>query len=108
MSAECVLAIAAIMVGSIALAYIVSYCLGYKSGVKGIVELYKDTDNWIPVDAGLPEEDVRVIVAVRHNNSYTNIDTDRILYGQWVRWEGSVTHWQELPDLPKEGNNERT
>lgn len=102
--------ILAIVLGAILLpilSYAIGYCIGYSHGVKDMVKCYIERLKhlWIPVEEGLPEEDVRVIVAVSHPNSYTMIDTDRIHDGHWVRWEGSVTHWTEVPELPKESED---
>lgn len=92
---------------SLILSFAFGYCLGYSRCVKDMSETfnYAHKHLWTPIEEGLPEEDVRVIVAVKHDNSYTNIDTDRIVHGQWVRWEGSITHWTELPELPKESED---
>lgn len=58
---------------------------------------------WISVNEKLPDEETRVLVALDGTfNSYTLIDTDRILNGKWVRWSVSVTHWMPLPEPPKE------
>ena len=57
--------------------------------------------DWISVNDRLPTEDVRVLVYVNTDRSYTNIDTDRMLYGKWVRWYADVTHWMHLPKPPK-------
>lgn len=62
-------------------------------------------NRWHSVKEKLPENNERVLVAIKHSNSYTMIDTDRILDGMWVRWEGSVTHWRCLPKLPKESED---
>ncbi len=59
-------------------------------------------NNWISVKDRLPEEDVRVLVYINSERSYTKIDTDRIKYGKWIRWYKDVTHWQPLPEPPKE------
>ena len=59
---------------------------------------------WISVEDRLPDNEERVLVAVDSDKSYTKIDTDRMVYRQWVRWGMSVTHWMPLPELPtKEG-----
>ena len=102
-----ILAIALGWVMSLILSYALGWCLGYSKGVKDMTEtfIYAQKHLWTPIEEGLPEEDVRVIVAVKNDNSYTNIDTDRILNGHWVRWEGSITHWTELPELPKESED---
>lgn len=56
---------------------------------------------WISVKDRLPENEERVLVAVDSDKSDTKIDTDRMVYRQWVRWGMSVTHWMPLPELPQ-------
>ena len=56
---------------------------------------------WISVEDRLPDNEERVLVAVDSDKSYTKIDTDRMVYRQWVRWGMSVTHWMPLPEPPK-------
>lgn len=56
---------------------------------------------WISVKDRLPDNEERVLVAVDSDKSDTRIDTDRMVYRQWVRWGMSVTHWMPLPELPK-------
>lgn len=56
---------------------------------------------WIPVAERLPEENVRVLVHISGKRSYTTLDTDRLLYRNWVRWCNEVTHWMPLPEPPK-------
>ena len=56
---------------------------------------------WISVKDRLPDNEERVLVAVNSDKSNTKIDTDRMVYRQWVRWGMSVTHWMLLPELPK-------
>lgn len=58
--------------------------------------------NWSRVEVRLPEEDVRVLVCVDSERSYTKIDTDRMLDDKWVRWGTDVTHWMPLPEPPSE------
>lgn len=67
-------------------------------------EWSKFTD-WISVNDRLPEEDVRVLVWLNTNRSYTKIDTDRRFEGKWVRWASDVTHWMPLPTPPTEKEN---
>lgn len=70
---------------------------------------YRKESEWISVEDRLPQEEIRVLVAIKSERSYTEIDTDRIINGKWVRWSNDVTHWQPLPELPKmkgEINNE--
>ena len=56
---------------------------------------------WISVKDRLPDNEERVLVTVASDKSDTKIDTDRMVYRQWVRWGMSVTHWMPLPELPK-------
>lgn len=57
---------------------------------------------WINVKDRLPYEDVRVIVYLNSDRSYTKIDTDRRFEGKWVRWGSDVTHWMPAPTPPIE------
>lgn len=57
---------------------------------------------WISVEERLPEEDIRVLVWLNTDRSYTKIDTDRRFEGKWVRWSTDVTHWMPLPAPPTE------
>lgn len=57
---------------------------------------------WIDVKKKLPQNSERVLVALlREKTIYTTIDTDRMVKGRWVRWNGSVTHWMPLPKSPE-------
>lgn len=56
---------------------------------------------WISVEERLPEKDVRVLVCIKSDRSYTNIDTDRLDNRGFVRWYKDVTHWMPLPEAPK-------
>lgn len=59
-------------------------------------------NNWISVKDRLPKNDNRVLVYMHENRlSYTKIDTDRLVHGEWVRWSDTVTHWQPLPEPPE-------
>lgn len=58
--------------------------------------------NWTSVKDRLPEDGQRVLVFIPHSD--TKIDTDRILSGKWVRWNGHVTHWMPLPEPPEEAS----
>lgn len=62
---------------------------------------------WISVKDMLPKEDNRVLVwlGIRLYD-YTQIDTDRLLNGRFVRWGNDVTHWMPLPNPPKRKQNE--
>ncbi len=64
---------------------------------------------WISVKERLPEDNVRVLVWLKENDSYTRIDTDRITRSSvtfWVRWGKYVTHWCPIPESLKEGAEE--
>lgn len=64
---------------------------------------------WISVKEKLPEENVRVLVWLKENDSYTRIDTDRLTRSSvtfWVRWGKYVTHWCPIPESLKEGAEE--
>lgn len=63
---------------------------------------------WISVKDRLPDNDIRVLVAVDSDKSDTKIDTDRMVYRQWVRWGMSVTHWMPLPESPKKPKEEES
>ena len=78
-------------------AYKNGYDKGYSAGYTA--------SNWISVEDRLPQEDVRVLVAIKSDRSYTEIDTDRIINGKWVRWFKDVTHWMALPEPPKMKGN---
>ena len=59
---------------------------------------------WIDVNERVPDENIRVLVtgmSEYDNKIYTDIDTDRILNGKWVRWNELITHWQPLPEPPR-------
>lgn len=57
---------------------------------------------WIRIEEKIPDEKTRVLVFIPHSD--TKIDTDRILNGKWVRWNGHVTHWMPLPEPPEEAS----
>lgn len=57
-------------------------------------------NKWISVHDRLPGEDVRVLVSL--GDIFPYIDTDRRWRGTWVRWNGKITHWMELPEQPVE------
>lgn len=61
-------------------------------------------NKWISVKDKLPKDNERVLVALSQDlaMSYTNIDTDRMESGKWVRWNKRVTHWMPLPTPPTE------
>ena len=62
-------------------------------------------DNWISVKDRLPKDmQERVLVATDCDSPVGNqrIDTDRYANGGWVRYNGHITHWQPLPEPPKE------
>lgn len=57
-------------------------------------------NGWVSVKDALPKEYKRVLVHVV-NAPTLDVDTDRIVGGQWVRWAGSITHWMPLPEPPE-------
>lgn len=68
-----------------------------------------DCPKWISIKEKLPEENVRVLVWLKENDSYTRIDTDRLAHSNvtfWVRWGKLVTHWCPIPESLKEGAEE--
>lgn len=79
------------------------YGCGFTTVHKSVVKLreMEDKNEWHSVEDQLPKENVRVLVCVDSNRSNTNIDTDRILDGNWVRWGNDITHWMSLPMLPE-------
>lgn len=61
---------------------------------------------WIPCSERLPESTDRVLVAItacKYPGITPELDTDRCVKGNWVRWGDNVTHWQPLPEPPEEG-----
>ena len=63
----------------------------------------KEEPRWIPVTERLPAEEKRVLVyRMDAVDMYTEIDTDLLRKGKWVRWGRDVTHWMPLPDRPEE------
>lgn len=92
------------------------YYTGYDNALCAIRDLITDMptlpqpnneplmlDGWVSVKDRLPKENKRVLVHVV-NASTLDVDTDRIVGGQWVRWAGSITHWMPLPEPPKKEN----
>lgn len=65
------------------------------------------SSEWISVKDRLPEYGGRVIVALDEKGTKIcgGLDSDRIgTHGEWVRWQGYVTHWMPLPEPPKESD----
>ena len=63
----------------------------------------EENKRWIPVTEQVPSFPERVLVWLKPEPyAYTTIDTDRVLKGKWVRWQGCVTHWMHLPEPPQE------
>lgn len=66
---------------------------------------------WINVADRLPQDGKRVLVAIDNlcsrKSIYTDIDTDRMLDGKWVRWDNCITHWMPLPEPPKMGGESK-
>lgn len=58
---------------------------------------------WISVNDRLPREETKVLVC----SDWQLIDIGNVFEGNWFSWwDGEiidfVTHWAELPELPKE------
>jgi hypothetical protein len=69
------------------------YNAGYRKQSEG---------EWISVDERLPEDDTRVLVyLVDKRLIHTQMDTDRFVKREWIRWGSCVTHWMPLPEPPK-------
>ena len=73
----------------------------YKDVIALLEQGYSKHSEWISVDERLPDENVRVLVYINSERSYTKIDTDRLKEGKFVRWYKDVTHWMPLPKPPK-------
>lgn len=73
----------------------------YKDVIALFEQGYRKHSEWISVDERLPDENVRVLVYINSERSYTKIDTDRLKESKWVRWYKDVTHWMPLPEAPK-------
>ena len=58
-------------------------------------------DKWIPVSERLPEEGQEVLIYSKHD--WVIADTYN---GPHEPWEKSVTHWQPLPQPPKDNQHE--
>ena len=87
-----------------------AFVYGVLTGVRQAITYAKAApivnNEWISVEDRLPEEDVRVLVYLDSDRSYTKIDTDRLMTGGlWVRWFKDVTHWMPLPEPPTEKEN---
>ena len=76
-------------------------CESVKEQAEALYNAGYRKQEWISVDERLPEEDVRVLVYINSERSYTKIDTDRMVDGEWVRWSKDITHWMPLPEAPK-------
>ena len=70
-----------------------------------ILDYWKNRPQWISVKDRLPEGDVRVLVILNSKRSDTEMDTDRMHAGEWVRWGNDVTHWMPLPEPPEDYNH---
>lgn len=71
-------------------------CFAEKLYAKG----YRKTE-WISVEERLPKKDVRVLVYIKSDRGYTEIDTDRLDKFGFIRWGKDVTHWMPLPEAPR-------
>ncbi len=60
----------------------------------------KDSDGWVSVEDGLPDDDTKVYLVVRDGD----VEIEAWLFtnkkGSWLVNEG-ITHWQSLPNPPK-------
>ena len=56
---------------------------------------------WIPVTERLPEEDGCYLVAVKNDHQRRYSKTAWFSHGSWFARQ-DVTHWQPLPEPPKE------
>ena len=115
MSAENIFATIIVFAATLLGTWLISYCGGYKSGVKGIVDLYKNADNWVSVKDDLPDPEeydwVLVNVMFNEDGSYGVPQVAEYRNGLWWPRDGefpiselhcTVTHWQPLPEHPKE------
>lgn len=60
---------------------------------------------WVPCSERMPESTDRVLVAItacKYPGITPELDTDRCVKGNWVRWGDNVTHWMPLPEQPEE------
>ena len=70
--------------------------------------LQKQSDGWIRVEDGLPEEGQIVLGYVESENTKGSFFIEDIAYsffdkGKWAKYDGedkTVTHWQPLPPAP--------
>lgn len=64
-----------------------------------------DTDRWISVKERLPAVGETVLIYYRYHDQQS-IVTARFVNGGFIGfWDVDVTHWQSLPEPPKEGEN---
>ena len=75
-------------------------CQALKYAERAYEEKYRKQE-WISVKDKLPEKNVRVLVYLETDRSYTKIDTDRLDNRGFVRWYKDVTHWMPLPQPPE-------
>lgn len=68
-----------------------------------IEELQKQMQKWIPVSERLPESGIYVLVCYLQNGK-KYVDFDFIhKNGEWWHSPRMVTHWQPIPEPPKDG-----
>ena len=57
---------------------------------------------WISVEDRLPEDQEEVLVCTRSKNGIRNIDKGYMAIDRFIhRGRAEVTHWMQMPDLPK-------
>lgn len=60
--------------------------------------------NWISVEERLPEEGVLIRVRLCNSIEFRTIRRgDGVLFRDYIMPMAHVTHWQPLPEPPKEG-----
>ncbi len=67
---------------------------------KRISSIKPKESEWVSVKDKLPDEDTWVLVYAKQG-SYMNLKVDYIHDGRWFN-SLLVTHWAQLPELPKE------
>lgn len=72
-------------------------------------------NNWIEVSESLPKSEQRVLVFYKNECNMSRIEIAWVIEGWWeTSWESEanwmitreITHWQPLPDAPKNKEGE--